>query len=63
MEAKATKVQTDIMQALEALGFVYQPDESKKVGGPMDFTASDEALDVLKGKTVTVNSDGSVTVG
>ena len=59
----ATKIQTDIMNALESLGFAPQPDESDVVGGPMKLAANDEALDALKGKTVTVDSDGSVAVG
>jgi hypothetical protein len=31
------------------------------IGGPQKYTASDAALDALKGKTITVNSDGTVT--
>jgi hypothetical protein len=58
----ATQVQSQIVGALESLGFVLQPDQSGKVGGPENLTAKDEVLDALKGKTVTVNPDGSVTV-
>jgi len=59
----ATQIQSQVAQALVSLGFAIQPDQSGRVGGPENFTASNEALDALKGKTVTVNPDGSVIVG
>jgi hypothetical protein len=45
---------------LEALGYEMVP--SGKPGSPEVYKISDDAVEKLKGKTVTVASDGSVTL-
>ncbi len=59
---QATRDQTIAMQALEALKYEVVPDEGGNVGGPTKMTATDEALDSLKGKTVEVRGDGTVVL-
>ncbi len=59
----STKVQADVAKVLDALSFEFQRDPSGKVGGPQNYTATSAALDALKGKTVTVDGDGSITIG
>lgn len=58
----ATKVQTDIMRAFEVLGFAPQFSEQQKPGSPMKMAATNEALDALKGKIISVEASGSATV-
>ena len=58
----STPEESLVMMALQSLGFEMKPSNSKIVGGPADLVASNAALDRLKGKTVTVDGDGSVTV-
>ena len=59
---QTTRDQAIAMQALGALKYKIVPDEGGKVGGPTKMTATDEALDSLKGKTVEVRGDGTVVV-
>ncbi len=58
----ATEIQSHILPALEALQFQVVPDDSGKVGGIIEMTATDEALDALKGKTVEIHPNGTVTL-
>jgi hypothetical protein len=55
----STKDGSLVEAALKALNFVEQP--STKIGSPPVFKVTPETLDYLKGKTVTVASDGTVT--
>lgn len=59
MNLKASQVQTQIASALEKLKL---EGNSSQPGGPIEFQVTDGTLDFLKGKTIVVNSDGSVEV-
>jgi hypothetical protein len=58
----STQLQAQISAVLTALGFEGQRDPSGRVGGPQDYKISDAALDALKGKTITIDGDGTTTV-
>jgi len=60
MSVGATRNQTITTGALGTLGFEVVP--SEVVGGPVQMTVTDEALDALKGKTVEVDGEGKVKI-
>ena len=59
----ATQIQGTVSSALGTLGFESPPTDGPPVmGGPIVLKLSDGAADALKGKTVKVNGDGTVTI-
>jgi hypothetical protein len=59
----STQLQAQVGAVLTALGFEGQPpDPPGVVGGPQNFKISDAALDALRGKTITIDGDGTTTI-
>ena len=60
----STREQSYVTAALNTLKFemLPPPGDPPIVGGPASFKVTDATLEFLKGKTVTVDSDASVTV-
>jgi len=53
-----------VARIFDGLGFEVIPPENPKVmGGPIKYRVTDEALESLKGKSFSVNSDGTVSDG
>ena len=59
----ATEAQTTVAGALTDLGFERVEPKRPVMGGPQEFRLNEDAAERLAGKTVTVDSDGSVRVG
>lgn len=60
-----TRDQNLVVNALQTLGFEVLPPEGEppyKTGEPTKLKIADEALDALKGKTITVGGEGVPTV-
>lgn len=54
--------QNNVSSTLNSLKFEGQESDSKNTGGPVVFKVTEETLTFLKDKTVTVGSDGTLTV-
>ena len=58
-----TRNQSIAAGAIRVLGYeMVVPEPGGKVGGPQQYTITDDALDALKGKKIEVVGDGTTKV-
>lgn len=57
----ATQIQSAVSSALQELGFEVAG--TGMPGSPVELKVTDNALALLKGKTLTIDSNGQVVIG